>query len=246
MSEFVTTYNENNVLHIELNRLDKKNSLNSEMYLALYEALSDANSDDSIKVILFKGGRGCFCAGNDIADFLSEDAIAPGSPISNFLHLLADMNKPMIATVSGPAIGIGTTLLLHCDLVYATDKAIFSLPFVNLSVCAEAGSSYLLSRQIGHARASELILFGDAFNAETALSYGLINEIMDEENYWELAQEKAEAIARKPSQALMVNKALMKADNKMLHQVIDNEIAEFAKLLKTEDAKAIFKKFLQR
>ncbi len=246
MSSFVKFYEEKGVFHLELHRKDKKNALNTEMYTALVEALIHAEQDPTVHIILFKGGNNCFCAGNDIADFLNEDAIAPGSPISNLLHMLVDIKKPMIAAVSGPAIGIGTTLLLHCDLVYATNNTVFSLPFVNLGVCAEAGSSYLLRQQIGHVKASELLMFGDAFDSDTALDCGIINEIVPEEEYWSYAIEKAEALAKKPQQSLLATKSLMKTEQEQLHAVIDAEIAQFSKLLKTEEAKAIFKRFLNK
>ncbi|NVK21092.1 MAG: enoyl-CoA hydratase [Kangiellaceae bacterium] len=246
MSELVKTFVEKGVFHIELHRANKKNSLIAEMYLALREALVEAQTNDKVHVILFKGGKNCFCAGNDIADFLNESVLDTDGPIASFLHELADVQKPIIAAVSGPAIGIGTTLLLHCDLVYATEQSVFSLPFVNLGVCAEAGSSYLLSRQIGHVRAAELLLFGEAFDAQKAKTFGLINDIVDSDSYWEFAQQQAEKLAAKPLQALMVNKQLMKPDNELVHQIIEQEIIEFSRLIKTEDAKTIFKKFLSR
>ncbi len=246
MTELVQSFVNNGVMHLELNRMDKKNSLNSEMYLAMTESIIAAENDPDVRVILFKGGFGCFCAGNDIQDFLDEEVIAPGSPIATFLHLLVDIKKPMIAAVSGPAIGIGTTLLLHCDLVYATDKTVFSLPFVNLGVCAEAGSSYLLAQQVGHIRASELLMFGDSFDAQIAKGYGLINQVVAESDYWDFAIDKAEQLAAKPNDSLLTTKALMKTERATLHEVIDQEIAEFSRLLKTEEAKTIFNKFLKR
>ncbi len=246
MTELVKSFVLNKVQHIELNRADKKNALIAEMYWALKQALVDAKNNPEVHVILFKGGENCFCAGNDISDFLDESVLDADGPIATFLHELADVNKPMIAAVSGPAIGIGTTLLLHCDLVFATNKAVFSLPFVNLGVCAEAGSSFLLARQVGHLRAAELILSGNSFDAVKAKEYGIINAIIDENSYWQFAQEQAEVLAQKPLQALMTNKRLMKVDNKKLHQAIDQEITEFSNLLKAEEAKAIFKKFLSR
>ena len=214
------------------------------MYQGLTAALQSAAVNDEVKVLFLKGGHDCFCAGNDIADFLDESVLDADGPIATFLHELADVTKPMVAAVSGPAIGIGTTMLLHCDLVYATNNTTFSLPFVNLGVCAEAGSSYLLSQQIGHVRAGELLLMGDVFGADKANEYGLINQIVDADTYWEFAQARAEALAKKPMQALLVNKRLMKPNQDQVHSVIDQEIAEFSKLLKTAEAKAIFKQFL--
>lgn len=244
MTKLVKSFTEQAVLHIELNRAEKKNALIAEMYSELTSIFQAAAEDDSVHVILFKGGRDCFCAGNDIADFLDESVLDADGPIATLLHELARVKKPMIAAVSGPAIGIGTTLLLHCDLVYATEQTLFSLPFVNLGVCAEAGSSYLLSRQIGHVRAAELLLLGENFDAATAKEYGIINAIVDASSYWEFAQKQAEKLARKPLSALLANKQLMKPDEEKVHQVIDQEIALFSQLLKTKAAKAIFQKFL--
>ncbi|WP_251359425.1 enoyl-CoA hydratase-related protein [Kangiella sp. TOML190] len=246
MSELVQGFVKNRVFHLELHRTDKKNALTGEMYQAMTKLLAKAELDPDVTVILFKGGHHSFCAGNDIADFLDESVLDPDGPIATFLHKLADLKKPMIAAVSGPAIGIGTTLLLHCDLVYATNEAVFSMPFVNLGVCAEAGSSYLLSRQIGQLRAAELLLTGDAFNAQRALEYGIINAVVASEDYWQFATEKAEKLAAKPQAALLASRELMKFDREKIHQVIDQEIAEFSRLLKTAEAKAIFKQFLSR
>ncbi len=246
MTDLVKSFTNQGVLHIELHRTHKKNALTAEMYLELTSALRTAAKDEEVKVIFLKGGHNCFCAGNDIADFLDESVLDPDGPIATFLHEIASVTKPLVAAVSGPAIGIGTTMLLHCDLVYATENTTFSLPFVNLGVCAEAGSSYLLSQQIGHIRAAELLLTGDAFSSEKANEYGLINQIVDAETYWEFAQARAEALAKKPSHALQVNRQLMKPNQDKVHQVIDQEIAEFSKLLKTPEAKAIFKKFLDK
>lgn len=236
----------NQVMHIELHRLDKKNALTVEMYIAIEQAFKEAKASDDVKVILFKGGKNCFCAGNDIADFLDDSAFLSDAPIVTFLHELASIDKPIIAAVSGPAVGIGTTLLLHCDLVYATQKTLFSLPFVNLGVSPEAGSSYLLPKQVGRVRSAELLLLGEPFDAQKAKEFGLINEIVDEEHYWDYAQAVAEKLANKPAQALKAAKKLSLQEQEKVHQVIDVEIAEFVKLLKTDDAKAIFKKFLER
>lgn len=196
MSEFVSSHIENKVLHIELSRTDKKNALTSEMYTALTKEFAEAKSNSDIHVVLFKGAKDCFCAGNDIADFLEQPVLESGSPVLTFLKELYSFNKPIVAAVSGPAVGIGTTFLLHCDLVYATEQTYFSLPFVDLGLCPEAGSSYLLPRQIGYVRAAELLLLAEPFNAAKAKELGVINDIIDAENYWQFAQEKAEKLAK--------------------------------------------------
>lgn len=246
MSQYVNSYEKKSVLHIELNRVDKKNALTSDMYLALANIFSAANQSDSIKVIFFKGADGCFCAGNDIADFLKPETVSEDGNIIKFLYALAENKKPLVAAVSGPAVGIGTTLLLHCDLVYATDKTLFSLPFINLGLCPEAASSYLLPKQIGRLRASELLLLGDSFDAKKALDYGIINEVVDSNGYWQYAETIAEKLAKKPLPALMATKKLMMESPEHIKSVIKKEIKDFSALLETDEAKAIFQSFLAR
>lgn len=246
MSEYVSSHIENKVLHIELSRTDKKNALTSEMYTALTKEFAEAKANSDIHVVLFKGAKDCFCAGNDIADFLEQPVLESGSPVLSFLKELYSFNKPIVAAVSGPAVGIGTTFLLHCDLVYATEQTYFSLPFVDLGLCPEAGSSYLLPRQIGYVRAAELLLLAEPFDAHKAKDLGVINEIVDAENYWQFAQEKAEKLARKPAHALQVSRQLIRSNASMVGQAIEREARSFSELLKSDEAKAIFKKFLER
>lgn len=246
MSEFVSSHIENKVLHIELSRTDKKNALTSEMYTALTKEFAEAKSNSDIHVVLFKGAKDCFCAGNDIADFLEQPVLDSGSPVLSFLKELYSFNKPIVSAVSGPAVGIGTTFLLHCDLVYATEQTYFSLPFVDLGLCPEAGSSYLLPRQVGYVRAAELLLLAEPFDAHKAKELGVINDIVEAENYWQFAQEKAEKLARKPAHALQVSRQLIRSNASMVGQAIEREARSFSELLKSDEAKAIFKKFLEK
>ncbi len=246
MSEFVLSHIDNKVLHIELSRTDKKNALTSDMYTALTKEFAEAKSNSDIHVVLFKGGEGCFCAGNDIADFLEQPVLESGSPVLSFLKELYSFNKPIVAAVSGPAVGIGTTFLLHCDLVYATEQTYFSLPFVDLGLCPEAGSSYLLPRQIGYVRAAELLLLAEPFDAHKAKEWGIINDVVESENYWQFAQEKAEKLAQKPAHALQVSRQLIRSNASMVGQAIEREARSFSELLKSDEAKAIFKKFLDK
>jgi len=246
MSELVTSQLVNNVLHIDFHREDKKNALTSEMYTALTSILAKAKSTDEVNVILFKGSEGCFCAGNDIADFLQQTVLDEGSPVLKFLQEVTNFDKPMVAAVSGPAVGIGTTLLLHCDLVYATDQTYFSLPFVDLGLCPEAGSSYLLPRQLGYVQAAELLLLAEPFDAAKAKELGVINDVVDSENYFEVAQEKAEKLASKPAHALRVSRQLLRSNSGLVSKAIEREARSFSELLGSEEAKAIFKKFLEK
>ena len=246
MSELVTSQLVNNVLHIDFHREDKKNALTSEMYTALTSILAKAKSTDEVNVILFKGSEGCFCAGNDIADFLQQTVLDEGSPVLKFLQEVTNFDKPMVAAVSGPAVGIGTTLLLHCDLVYATDQTYFSLPFVDLGLCPEAGSSYLLPRQLGYVQAAELLLLAEPFDAAKAKELGVISDVVDSENYFEVAQEKAEKLASKPAHALRVSRQLLRSNSGLVSKAIEREARSFSELLGSEEAKAIFKKFLEK
>ena len=246
MSELVTSQLVNNVLHIDFHREDKKNALTSEMYSALTSILAKAKSNNEVNVVLFKGSEGCFCAGNDIADFLQQTVLDEGSPVLKFLQEVSTFDKPMVAAVSGPAVGIGTTLLLHCDLVYATNKTYFSLPFVDLGLCPEAGSSYLLPRQLGYVQAAELLLLAEPFDAAKAKDLGIINDVVDSESYFEVAQEKAEKLARKPAHALRVSRQLLRSNSGLVSKAIEREARSFSELLGSEEAKSIFKKFLEK
>lgn len=246
MSELVSSEVINNVLHIEFHRTDKKNALTSEMYTSLTQILSRAKNNDEVNVVLYKGGKDCFCAGNDISDFLEQPVLEEGTPVLKFLHELATFDKPMVAAVSGPAVGIGTTLLLHCDLVYATNETYFSLPFVDLGLCPEAGSSYLLTRQLGYVRAAELLLLAEPFDAAKAKEYGIINDIVDTDTYFEVAQQKAEKLASKPSHALRVSRQLLRSNSGLVCKAIEREARSFSELLGSDEAKAIFRKFLEK
>jgi len=210
MTDFVSTHLASNVLHVELTRVDKYNALTDAMYADLNRVFAEARVDEDVHVLLFKGAQGCFCAGNDIGDFLQHPVLSEGSAVLEFLHELARFDKPLVAAVAGPAIGVATTFLLHCDLVYATASAVFSMPFVNLGISPEAASTYLLPRHIGYVRAAELLMLGERFDAEKARELGIINAIIPEESYWEFARQQAEKLAQKPVNAMRVTKRVMR------------------------------------
>src|ERR1051326_3695120 len=179
MAEHIVVSVENRVLTLRLDRPEKKNALTRGMYLGMIDALKQADADSNVRVVLITGTEACFTAGNDLVDFANAK---PGetSPAILYLQTLAAAQKPVIAAVGGVAVGIGTTMLLHCDLVYAAASARFQLPFVNLGLCPEAGSSYLLPSLIGQRRAAELLFFGEPFGAEQARDFGIVNEIVGE------------------------------------------------------------------
>ncbi len=238
---------ENGVLTLTLNRTDKKNSLTSAMYAELADALLSAQADAGIKVVLIQGHETVFSAGNDIADFLQQPAAGEDSPVFRFLRGIAVFAKPLMASVCGPAVGIGTTMLLHCDLVYAGDNAAFSMPFVNLGLCPEAGSSLLVAQLMGHQRAAEALLMGEPFLAETAMELGLINRVLPPSEVNAYAQQQARKMAAKPLSSLMETKRLMKASQTpLVLERIKQEGAVFGRMLKEPAAVEAFSAFMEK
>lgn len=238
---------EDGVLTLTLNRLDKKNALNGAMYAALAEALDAAAQDAALRVVLIQGHEQVFCAGNDLADFLHQPDLGAEAPVLRFLHALASFPKPLVGAVAGPAVGVGTTMLLHCDLVYAGDNAVFSLPFVNLGLCPEAASSLLLPKLWGHARAAEALLLGEPFGAEQALEFGLLNRIVPPTELNAFAALMARKLAAKPLASLVETKRLLKAaDAPAVQQRLAEEVAVFGRMLKEPAAREAFTAFLEK
>ncbi|MCX7277328.1 MAG: enoyl-CoA hydratase [Burkholderiales bacterium] len=242
----ILTHTEDGILTITLNRVAKKNSLTSAMYTAIADALDGAAADASVRVAVIQGHETIFSAGNDIGDFLNAPAPTAESPVIRFLRVISTFPKPLVAAVCGAAVGVGTTMLLHCDLVYAGDNAAFSLPFVNLGLCPEAGSSYLLPRLMGHQRAAEALLLGDPFTAETALEVGLINRIVPPAEVHALAHRQALRLAAKPLASLVTSKRLMKQE---LAAPVAERMAEetglFGKMLREPAAKEALTAFME-
>jgi enoyl-CoA hydratase/carnithine racemase len=237
----ILQHREGGVLTLTFNRLDKKNAITAAMYASLADMLEAAAADDEVRVAVIQGALAIFTAGNDLVDFRDNPPdTSPGvesAPVVRFLHILRDFPKPVLAAVTGPAVGIGTTLLLHCDMVYAGDNAAFSLPFVNLGLCPEAGSSLLLPQLIGYTRAAEKLLLGEAFYAEEALEMGLINRILPPQEVNAHAQAQATKLAAKPQASLKATKALMKMARTQLRPVMDEEFRLFGELLRGAAAK---------
>ena len=231
---------------IRLNRPEKKNALTLAMYRLLIAALEQAEADESVRVVLITGTPDCFTAGNDLADFASASSDGPRDAI-HFLEKLRAAQKPVIAAVNGLAIGIGTTMLLHCDLVYAGSGARFQLPFVNLGLCPEAGSSLILPAMVGHQGAAELLFFGEPFGAEQARDYGLVNQICPDNSLFEFALSKARQLAEKPASALRATKALLRHNSsRALAEAMGEETRKFAELLHGPDARQAMAAFLER
>jgi enoyl-CoA hydratase/carnithine racemase len=235
------------VTTITLNRVDKKNSLTTAMYADLADALAQALADDAVRVVVFQGHETIFSGGNDIADFLKAPPTSTDAPVFRFLRALSTFPKPVVAAVCGPAVGIGTTMLFHCDLVYAGDNAAFSMPFVNLGVCPEAASSYLAPRLMGYGRAAEALLLGDPFMAEAALEMGLVSRIVPPAEVSALAQRQAQKLAAKPMSSLLQTKRLMKkgqADFVASHML--EEATIFGRMLSEPAAREAFSAFLDK
>ena len=238
---------ESGVMTLTLNRLDKKNSFTAAMYAELAEALRGAAEDDAVRVVLFQGHETIFSAGNDIGDFLNKPPSTPDSPVFRFLNAIATFPKPLLAAVCGPAVGIGTTMLLHCDLVYAGDNAMFSMPFVNLGLCPEAASSLLVPRLMGYQRAAEVLLMGDPFMAEAALEVGLVNRVVPPTEANALAQQQARRLATKPLSSVIETKRLLKASTTpAVLERMREEGAIFGRMLQEPAAKEAFSAFLDK
>jgi len=210
MTTNVVTELEQGILRVELARPEKKNALTPEMYLALSSALVRADGDGQVRAVLVHGRPDCFCAGNDLADFMRRPSQPGESPAIAFLTTIAALRKPLIAAVGGPAVGIGTTMLLHCDFVYAAPGTRFQLPFVPLGIVPEAASTLLLPMVAGYQRAAELLLLGRPFDAEKALAAGLVTEIVPEASLLEHARTVGRALAALPPASLRLTKELMK------------------------------------
>ncbi|MCG9722406.1 enoyl-CoA hydratase [Shewanella sp. Isolate7] len=237
---------EQGVRIITINRPEKRNALNLEMYTRLTEYLIQGESDNGINAFLLKGEGDCFTSGNDVADFLKNSDLGPDHPAFKFLFTLLDLTKPLVAAVSGPAVGIGTTLLLHCDLIYADNTAKFQLPFVNLALVPEAGASLLLPRLVGQAKASELLLLGEAFDAQSALGMGLINHLVPGDELVKHALVQSLKLAQKPPQALRASRRLLRGDKAPIREQMLKELEEFAVRLQSDEAKAQFNAFLRK
>ena len=235
------------VMTLTINRVDKKNSITSAMYSLLADALDAAQADAAVRAVVIQGHETIFSAGNDIGDFLNKPPSTQDSPVFRFLRSISTFPKPIVAAVCGPAVGIGTTMLLHCDLIYAGDNAAFSMPFVNLGLCPEAASSLLVPQLMGYPRAAEALLLGEPFMAESALEMGLINRIVPPAEVNALAQRQAQKLAAKPISSLMETKRLMKKANApLLAERMAEEGASFGRMLAEPAAREAFTAFMQK
>jgi enoyl-CoA hydratase/carnithine racemase len=232
---------------IAFNRLAKKNSITAAMYAQMAEALDAAAQAPEVRCVLIHGDPTIFSAGNDIGDFLNTPPSAEDSPVFRFLKSLSTFPKPIVAAVCGPAVGIGTTLLLHCDLVYAGENALFSMPFVNLGLCPEAASSLLVVQRFGWQRAAQALLAGESFRAPEALQWGLVNRVLEPAQVIEQAMAAAQSLAAKPLSSLIETKRLMKAALAApIAEAMATESRSFRRMLREPAALEAFAAFTER
>ncbi|WGL18146.1 enoyl-CoA hydratase [Microbulbifer bruguierae] len=235
------------VLEITINRPERKNALTMAMYSAMAELLNGAAADPEIRVVILTGIKGMFTSGNDLSDFLGGSATGEESPVFQFMSALYHFPKPVIAAVSGVAVGIGTTLLLHCDLAIAEDHAVFQMPFVNLGLCPEYGSSFLLPRIMGHAKASELLLLGKKFDAQTAADVNICNEVVYSGEALGRAREYARELVKKAPEALRLSKRLLRQGTfEKGWEVIREEVIHFHSRLQSEEFREAATAFLEK
>jgi enoyl-CoA hydratase/carnithine racemase len=246
MTEHIEKRRDGAVLSLVLARPEKKNALTAAMYDALSAAFAEANGADDIGAILISGKGGVFTAGNDIGDFLRAAGSPEASPGVKFLHALNGLEKPLVAAVEGPAIGIGTTLCFHCDLVYAAPTTRFQMPFVDLALVPEAASSLLAPQRFGMARAAQALLLAEPFDAAEAYRLGLINAVVEADALYAQALDKAKALAAKPRAALLATRKLLRGDTGVIQTRMAEENRAFGQALRSNEARAIFSAFLQK
>jgi len=235
------------VARIRFDRPDKKNAITREMYTQLAQALGAADADPQVRAVLLQGTAECFTAGNDVNDFLKGPFGGEGSPTWQLFKILPALNKPVVAAVGGPAVGIGTTLLLHCDLVYAAANARFQLPFVPLGIVPEFGSTFILPLLAGYQRAAEVLLLGQPFAADKALELGIVSEVVPAEQLLERAEKAASTLAALPRESIRLTKRLMRTTHE---KAISERIMEEGRLvlerLRSPEAKEAMSAFLEK
>jgi enoyl-CoA hydratase/carnithine racemase len=246
MSEILTECS-GSILRVQLNRPAKKNAMTSAMYVTLADILDDADKDKRIRVVLWHGAGDSFSAGNDVEDFLKNPPGPGESPQARLMNALINFDKPLVAAVHGAAIGGGTTMLTHCDFVYAGESAKFQMPFVNLGLVPEFGSSFSIPARIGHLRAAELILLGLPFDARRAEELGLVTRVVPDQKLLSTAIETAQRLAEKPAGALRASKRLMKRSSReQVEQAMKVEGEEFASRVRSAEATEAFAAFIEK
>ena len=243
----IVTEQAGSILRVQLNRPTKRNAMTSAMYLALAGIFSEAANNENTRVVLWHGAGDSFSAGNDLEDFLKNPPEPGNFPQARLMEALVNFDKPLVAAVHGAAIGGGTTMLTHCDFVYAGESTKFQMPFINLAVVPEFGSSYSVPARIGHLRAAELILLGGPFDARRAAELGLVTQVISDKDVLARATETAGKLAAKPPRALQASKRLMKQPfREQIKAAMKAENEEFSAQVRSEDAKEAFTAFLEK
>ena len=245
--EDITISKDQGVLALGLNRPSKLNAITREMYSILAREINGANHDDEVGAVLIYGEGDDFTSGNDLNDFLEHPPTGSDSPVWHFLTAIKDFSKPLVAAISGRAVGVGITMLFHCDYVIAGRNSKLSMPFVNLGLVPEAGSSYLLPLLAGHHRAAEMFMLGEVFSAQRGYEAGFINEVVDEDEVAVRAGERAKQLADQPRNAIRETKRLLREGHqKQLAAVMEEEARLFTAALSSDEAREAFMNFLMK
>ncbi|GAB3539978.1 enoyl-CoA hydratase [Noviherbaspirillum agri] len=244
----ILTTKSNGILTIEFNRPEKKNAITSAMYQMMADAIKDAEGDAAVRAIVIQGKPEIFTAGNDLEDFLKNSSTEVGDrPVAQFMRALSTATKPVVAAVAGNAVGIGTTMLMHCDLVYAADNAKFAMPFTQLGLCPEFSSSMLFPQIVGYPRAAEKLMLGEAFLAKEAYDMGLVSQVLPVGELMEFAHAQAAKLAALPASSLRITKRLMKsAQTEAVQSRMMEENRHFGEMLVSKEAKEAFTAFFEK
>lgn len=235
------------LLEIQINRPERKNAFTNDMYTAIGDAFRDATQSHQVKAILLKGHKDCFSAGNDIGDFMQNPPTDLEAPVFRFLRMISTCPKPIVAQVEGMAVGIGTTMLLHCDLVYAAETSKFSMPFVKLGMCPEGGSTLIVPQLAGYQKAAELLLLGDVFSAAKASECGIVTQVLPADQLEAHVNQQVKKLLNLPVQSLIKTKSLLKSHLKnALPTVLEVEGVGFMNMLKQAPAQEAFKAFAEK
>ena len=247
VSEKIKISTESRIRKIVLNRPEKKNALDLEMYNALADAMLAANDDEDVRVIYITGTADSLCSGNDIQDFLKSPPTGENSPVFRFIQAIVHAEKPIVAAVNGLAVGIGTTMLLHCDLVYASDQARFQVPFVNIGICPEAGSTFLLPLLVGYQKAAEWLFLGGMFDANAAREAGIVTAVVPAAELEQVAMKAAARVAAQPPNSVKVTKGLLRTGLKdAMMAAVDRENRNFVPMLDLPEAQEALNAFLEK
>lgn len=244
----ILTSKANGILTIEFNRPDKKNAITSAMYQLMADALKEGERESSVRAIVITGKPEIFTAGNDLDDFLRNPPTGSGDrPVAQFMRALSGTSKPVVAAVGGAAIGIGTTMLMHCDLVYAADNAKFSMPFTQLGLCPEFASSLLFPQLAGYQRAAEKLMLGEPFSAQEALQIGLVSKVVPAAELVAFAHAQAAKLVALPASSLRTTKTLMKGEQAAaINARMQEENRHFGEMLGAQEAKEAFTAFFEK